>query len=303
MKTLTKLTAALLVFCLSACGSSTESSSSSDNQPAAETAVSEPAETKSEKKSSKDKGTPFLEEQVLFDQEGLKITASYKEQSGDPAIQIRFDNSTGKNLRALPLDMYINNYACNNHEGCDIPADNSKGTLVIRQRNLPSGLTAYGLKLENAEQFSVRYRIFDEDAESSTVFLDTPELEIALNPLEPTGLIRYDEGLELYNEDGLRIVGRYMSTDKDSRVICFVENNGSQTLTVDTASFIVNDIKLDGDYAEIPSGRMALLNMLGMYMLEENNIESVEDIKIAFSFYDENDQLIKTTDLYSIPVE
>jgi len=304
MKALTKLTAALLVFCLSACGSGT-SSSSSDNQTASETAVSEPAETKSEKKSSKDKGTSFLEDQVLFDQEGLKITASYAEKMNEPGILIRFENGTGKNLSAWKRLISVNNYVTMGIESIDIPASGNDSEIFFTSWYIPAGLAAYDMKIENAEQFSISFRIFDKDAGNGTVFLDTPDLEVALNPLNPTGLIKYDEGLELYNEDGVRIVGRYMEKEKGSRVICFVENNSGQQRHVLADSLTVNGNETDKEDEEtIPDGKMALLS-LGIFQedLDEYKIESIEDVKVALTISDENEEPIMETDLYSIPIE
>lgn len=99
-----------------------------------------------------------------------------------------------------------------------------------------------------------------------------------------------DDGMELYNENGIRIVGRYVEENTlwGAGVVLFVENTGDEDLVLSCESLSINGFMITPLYAQrINGGRVALSSITVLSSdLEENGIQTVEDVEMVFKGLD-----------------
>ncbi|MBQ9047540.1 MAG: hypothetical protein IJ120_06555 [Solobacterium sp.] len=309
MKRYVKMIAAVLALSLTACGGGTQTAekpAETQAETPAETAAAKTEEASPKQEKKKDKtaeDTPFLDEQVIWDQNDLKITASYEYSKRGPGISLSFDNSTGKDLRVMMRDFIINNYCVSLLVSTKVPDDNSGEPYSLTRVVLNEDLKNYGLELTNAEQMSISFRVFDQG--TNELLFDIPECEIKTNPVDPIGLVKFDEGTEVYNADGLRIVAKYADDNDDRRIIVFAENTGSEARAIAVSKVSVNGSDLEAlSGAKVLPGKMVVFTEYLNEGLLANKIDSVDEIQVSCAIYDElTAQPIAFTDPVQLPVK
>lgn len=121
----------------------------------------------------------------------------------------------------------------------------------------------------------------DWDQKTSTVILTSPKEET--DPASPTGLV-------LYDANGVKITYNGIETDMfgDINIKLLIENNTSSAILVQSRDTSVNGFMIDGFLSsEITAGKKANASLsLWKTYLDENEIESIEDLETVFIVMD-----------------
>ena len=95
-----------------------------------------------------------------------------------------------------------------------------------------------------------------------------------------------DEGKELVNKDGIRIVGKYVKNDEiwGKEIILFVENNTDKDITLYCDDLSVNGFMMTALLAKtVNAGKMSIVGIsLFSDDLQKNDIKEVKDIELKF---------------------
>lgn len=227
-----------------------------------------------------------IEEQVLFDLEGVVVTAKeYTHDSiwGD-GIKLLVENNRDENITVSCRNLVVNHYMVSNLFACDVAA----GKKVNKELNFSSSdLKAAGIT--SVGEVEATFHVYNSDS-WDTIF-DTDLVSIRTSAYDPSKFISNDSGKELYNEGGIRIVGKYVNEDSiwGTAIVLYVENNSDQTIVVNARDFSVNGFMLTPLFScTIFPGRMAMdeITLLSSEM-EENGIEAVHDVELSFHITDE----------------
>ncbi len=229
---------------------------------------------------------PTIEEAVVFDEDGIKITA--KEYTSDSiwgdGVKFLIENDTDQNIRVGCNALIVNNYMITDLFSTEVAA----GKKTNETMNLSSSqLKAAGIDVIG--QIEVYFHIYDSDTYDTIIDTDCILIKTSLYDQMDTTVD--DEGEVLYDEGGIKIVGKY-ADDSDfwgAAVLLYIENNSGRNISIRTDNVSINGFTFDSAIfsSTIYDGKRAYDDItLFSSELEENDIKSVEEVTLTFRIID-----------------
>ena len=232
-----------------------------------------------------DTGTITIEEQVLLDQDGIIVTA--KEYTTDSiwgdGIKLLIENNTEQNVTVGCNALIVNDYMISDLFASDVAAGKKANeTLYLSS----SELEAAGI--ETIGQIEIYFHVFDSDSWDS--LFDSDQVIIQTSAFEQMDIVPNDVGTELFNSDGIRIVGKTVdeNTFWGSAILLYIENKTDKNIVVSCEDLSVNGFMLQPLLSStVYAGKMSIDDItLFSNELEENGIESIDDVELSFHIYD-----------------
>lgn len=228
---------------------------------------------------------PSITEQVIVDQDGIVITATEYVEDGiwGEGIKLLIENTSDKNVGVSCNATIVNNYMIVDLFSASVAAGKKANeTLYLSS----SELEAAGIS--NVGQIELYFHVYDSD--SYDTLFDAPCAIIQTSEYDAMDTTSNDDGIELYNENGIRIVGKYVDENSfwGSAVLLYLENNSGNNVTVSCENMSVNGFMVAPYfYASIYDGKMAIeeITIFGSD-LEENGITTIEELELSFHVYD-----------------
>lgn len=255
-----------------AAGESTESASGTEESEA-ETEADTPAAV-----------TDTIEESVLLDQNGVKITAKSLDKSGwmGPELKILIENSTEKNLTVQVRDASVNGYIISTSMSEDVAAGKkANGEITFSNTSLKgSGVSTFA-------DMEFSFHIIDEEWET---YLDSEMITVRTAAAD-TYIQAYDDsGVEVFNSNGIRVVSKGLNSGDifGTGVVFYAHNDTDATVIISDRDCSVNGFMIDPSlYMEITPGKHAVDDMdFFASQLEENDITDINDIEFSLHIYD-----------------
>lgn len=260
----------------------TEVASEKESRQEAETSMAEESSKETENADSADIS---IEEQVLLEWEGVTITA--KGISDDmiygKGLDLLIENDTERNIGVGCNALIVNNYMINDLFSTTVAAGKRANETVYMTTNQ---LAAAGIT--NIGQIEIYFHFYDSDSyetlyDAECVTLQTSEY--ANMDTEPQ-----DEGYEVYNQDGIRIVGKYVDENSfwGTAVLLYIENTSGRNVGINCDNMSINGYMVTPFFSStIYDGKKTVDDITILSSdLEENSIETVEDIEVNFHIYD-----------------
>ena len=226
-----------------------------------------------------------IDEQVLLERDGLKITAKeYVEDSfWGEGIKILVENTSDKNLGVQCNAVIVNNYMISDMFACDVAAGKKSNETIYL---LSTELEAAGI--ENIGQIELYFHVYNSDT-YATLF-DSECITLQTSGFSDMDVTPDDVGAELYNENGIRIVGKVVDEDSfwGAAVLLYLENTCGKNVFVSCDNMSINGFMVDGYlYSQIYDGKMSIDEItIFQSDLDENDIDSVEEIELVFQIFD-----------------
>lgn len=228
-----------------------------------------------------------IEEQVLFEKDGLKVTATeYVVDSlwGD-GIKLLIENNGASDIGIGCTALIVNDYMISDLFSTTVAAG-KKANETLYLSN--SGLHAAGI--ENVGKVEVYFHTFDSD--SYMTISDIGCVTIQTSEFDSMDSTPNDEGQELYNENGIRIVGKYVDENSfwGAAVLLYIENNSGKNRIIQCDDMSINGFMITPYFSStVYDGKKAIDEITLMSSdLEENGITSIEDIELKFNIMDED---------------
>lgn len=228
-----------------------------------------------------------IEEQVLFEKDGLKVTATeYVVDSfwGD-GIKLLIENNGASDIGIGCTALIVNDYMISDLFSTTVAAG-KKANETLYLSN--SGLQAAGI--ENVGKVEVYFHIFDSD--SYMTISDIGCVTIQTSEFDSMDSTPNDEGQELYNENGIRIVGKYVDENSfwGAAVLLYIENNSGKNRIIQCDDMSINGFMITPYFSStVYDGKKAIDEITLMSSdLEENGITCIEDIELKFNIMDED---------------
>ena len=109
-----------------------------------------------------------------------------------------------------------------------------------------------------------------------------------------------DAGKELFNSNGVKIVGKYVDENSfwGAGVLLYIENNSGQNIIVQCDDMSINGFMVTPFFsADVYDGKKAIDDITIMSSdLENNGITSVDDIELVFKILSENFSTIEQSE-------
>lgn len=290
------LVLALMLFAMMAIGSGSSSGNSGSKTIVNDISDNDTIETDNSESTGKQESMILtIDEQVLVEQDGIKITAKeYVTDSvwGD-GLKLLIENNSDTNVTVGYNALIVNNYMIADYFSSAVAAGKkANDTLYISSSQLESaGITIIG-------QIEIYFNIYDSDSWDTIFEVDAVTLKTSeYNNMDVTP---NDTGAELYNANGIRIVGKVVD-DKSfwgTAVLLYLENKTGNKITVTCENMSINGFMVTPYFSSnIYDGKMAVDDITILSSdLEENDIESVDDVELSFHIYnpDTYDTIVDT---------
>ena len=264
----------------------TSSDSSGDNSATKNDANEEKQESKK----------VTIDEQVLFEKDGLKVTATeYKTDDiwGD-GINLLIENNSDQSIGLGCTALIVNDYMIFDLFSETIAAGKKSNEMMYLSS---SDLEAAGI--DNVGKIEIYFHTFNPDTYMPIDYLDCVTIETSAYDSYDT--TPNDAGQELFNSNGVRIVGKYVDENSfwGAGVLLYIENTSGRNVVVQCDNMSINGFMVTPYFsADVYDGKKAIADITIMSSdLEDNNITSVDDIELVFKILDaETYRSIETSD-------
>jgi len=254
-----------------------------ENKDAAEN--SEKADSEDEKKGAGKAGAVSIEEQVLYDQDGLKITA--KEYTTDDiwgdGIKILVENDTDQDIMLGCDALIVNDYMILDLFASEIAAGKKANETIYLSS---SELKAAGI--DTVGRIEIYFR--GSDATTYDTLFEKEGAVIETSAVGEMDTQANDDGMELYNEDGIRIVGKTVDENSfwGAAILLYIENDSGRDVGISVDDMSINGFMMTPYFStQVYDGKKSLDDIaLLSSELEENGIEAVDEVELKFHIYD-----------------
>ncbi len=267
--------------CISCAPSAPRQTSGTPSKPASaptSSAGSSSTASKNEEDSVK------VEETVLVDQDGIKITLKGIDMEGSflgPELKLLIENNTEQDFIVQARNSSINGYMIETTISEEVAVGKKSNTGLTFSK---SNMKACGIKTIADMEFS--FHIFTK--EGWDTILDTEQITVKTSAADGFNYQYNDSGETIYEADGIKIVSKGLS-DKDSifgpGLVLYIENSSEKDVTVQVRDESINGFMMDTIFSEdVLSGKRSIDAITFMNSsLEENGIDKIESIEFSFS--------------------
>lgn len=243
-----------------------------------------------------------ISEQLLLDQDGIKVTATEYVNDGflGDGLKLLIENNSDKDY-TLGCDALIVN---------DFMLSDLFSTTVAAGKKTNETLSMYSSELASAGIDTVgKVEIYFHayDSEWKTLFQDV-YTEVDTSAFDSMDTSVDASGTELYNSNGIRIVGKGVEEDSflGKSIPLYIENTSGQNVTVSVDDLSVNGFMLEPLFsATVYDGKKTLRSItLLSSELETNGITSIEQVELKFKLLNSKTyQTIAESDVVAFTAE
>lgn len=283
----------LALFAVMAMGSGSGSSNSSSDvkTPSSVTsggqdASSKPADSAAAPSNSSSAPETTIEEAVLLDQGGIKITAKSFNAKGTfgPEIKLLIENDSAKSITVQSRNTSVNGYMVETMMSADVAAGKKANDSLTIMR---SDLETAGISTVADIEFS--FHIFDSTTWDTII--DSDMVKIETSAAEGFTYSYDDSGDQVYNDNGVEIVVKGLSESGSwlgPAVVVYIYNSGSRDVTVQARDVSINGFMVESVFSsDVVAGKHAMDTITFLSSdLESNGIEKIESIELSFHVFD-----------------
>ncbi len=256
-------------------------------EEADEEQVEEPEEPEESKEPETGMEEVTIEEQVLVEQDGVKITATgmTEDTIWGEGVMLLIENDTDKNVRVGCTALIVNNYMITDLFSTSVAAGKKVNEAMYFTSNQ---LEAAGIT--NVGQIEIYFSIYDADTFKKLFDPERVVIETSAFDHMDTEAEAGVTGKELYNQDGIRIVGQYVDENSiwGAAVLLYIENTSGKNVQIGCDNMSINGFMVSPMFASTVYDGKKSFDDITIFSsnLEENGIETVEDIELNFNIYE-----------------
>lgn len=226
-----------------------------------------------------------IEEQEVLNQDGIVITAKeYVTDSiwGD-GISLLIENNSDKTVTIGCEALIVNNYMISDLFVSEVAAGKKANEVMYLSS---SGLRAAGI--DSVGQIEVYFYVYDSETYDRIFEADC--VTIRTSEFANMDTVADDAGSELYNSDGIRIVGKTVDENSfwGTAILLYCENNSGKNVGISVEEMSINGFMMNPLFSTtVFDGKMSISDITVFSSeLEENGIEAIEDVELKFHIYD-----------------
>ncbi len=229
-----------------------------------------------------------VKEQVLVDQDDVVITLkSLQEGFFGPEFLITTKNNRDREIAVGVSEITINGVMMQAMFPCEVrPGKESTDELSF-----------WDLHLERAgidviQTLELKFEVGDQETWDHIFFTDTIKIT---TDFDPSYVQTFDDsGLVAVEDDGVKIVVKTKVTTgmfDTSEILVYMENNTDGNIVVEVRDVTVNGLNIRPEFScGIVTGKKAFEALTFFdFTLEENGVESIDEIELQFYFRDISD--------------
>lgn len=225
-----------------------------------------------------------LAETVLFDQDGIRITATGLSTDSlfGPELNLLVENDSAQNIVVQPNYCMVNGYMMDGLLSADVAAGKkANDTLDF----LSNALARCGIETIT----DIELDLVVSDGDSWQTLYETGPVILQTSAAGQYTQTYDDSGEEIYNQNGIRVVVKSVNDDLFGMGIKFyLENNTDKAVIVNADNVSVNGYMMtDLFYSDLAPRSHAVdtLTLLGSE-LEDNHIDTITDAELSLQITD-----------------
>lgn len=242
-----------------------------------------------------------IEETVLVEENGIKITAKslVEDEFFGPEIKLLIENNSGKNLTFQCRNASVNGYMVDTMMSVDV-ADGKKANDSLTFSD--SDFEQCGI--ETIANIEMAFHIFT--TEDWDTYLDTDMIQLKTSATDEFVQTYDDSGEVAYEGNDIRVVIKGLSEDASIMgpgIVVYIENMGDKDITVQAREVSINGFMVDSIFScDVVAGKRAVDTITFMESdLEENEITEITDVELFFHIFGMEDwDTIVDTDVVRI---
>ena len=225
-------------------------------------------------------------EQVLFEQDGVKVTLQSINFDGwwGPELSLLLENDTAKAVTVQAMNMSVNGAMVDGFLSCDVAAD--------KKANDELTLSETELKMADIDvitDLSFYFNVYDSDSwetlfNTDTITIQTSAAGSYVQSFDKSGTVVLDQ-------NGVRITVQGLNSNESLwgvDVNVLVENNSGRSVYVQTDDVSVNGFMIYPYFScAVTDGKVAY-DMISFMQsdLDENNITEIDTVELIFHVFD-----------------
>lgn len=226
-----------------------------------------------------------IDEQVLIDQNNIVITAKeYVSDSiwGD-GVKVLLENNSDKDVMVSCNALIVNDYMITDLFASEIAAGKKANeTLYLSSTQLKAA------GIENVGKVEIYFHVYDSNTFDS--IFDTECVTIQTSEYANMDTTPNDSGTELYNEGGIRIVGKTVDENSfwGTAILLYCENNSGKNVGITVDDMSINGFMMSPFFSTTLFDGKKAIDEITVFSsdLEENGIEAIEEVELKFHIYD-----------------
>lgn len=241
-----------------------------------------------------------IEEQVLYDENDIKITATGMDDSiWGTELKLLIENNSSKTITVQARKCNVNGYMVTTMMSVDVASGKKANDSLTFET---SGLKECGIEQIATMEFS--FYIFDTETWDDIV--ETDMITVSTSIAEGYVQNYDDSGEVLVETDGVKIVGKGLSASDSfwgPGVILYIENNSDKNITVQVRDVSINGFMVTSSMSEdVLVGKKAISAVQFFSTdLESNGIDDITSVELYFHIFEaETFDTITETDVITI---
>lgn len=238
-----------------------------------------------ETEASEETSTVTIEEQVLYEGNDVKITATGLEDGlFGTELKLLIENNSSKSVTVQARNSIVNGFMVDTMMSADVAAGKKANDSLTFET---SGLKDCGIETIATMEFY--FHIMDTETWEGIVDTDT----IVVNTSVASTYVQEvdDSGEVLVDANGVKIIGKGLSANDSfwgPGVILYIENNSDKNVTIQVRDVSVNGFMIDSTMSEdVVAGKKAMSAVQFFSSnLEENSITDITDVELYFHIFD-----------------
>ena len=238
---------------------------------------------------NKDKGASSkisIEEQLLVDKNGIKITAT--EYTNDSiwgeGIKLLIENNTDTTYTVGCDALIVNDYMITDLFASEIaPGKKANETMYLSS----SALKAAGI--DTVGKVEMYFHALDFSDITKPLFKNE-FCEVKTSAFDNMDTTPNDAGIELYNNNGVKIVGKAVDEDSfwGTAILLYIENNSGINVGINVDEMSINGYMMNPLFSTTCYNGKKAINDITVFSsdLKDNNIEKIEEVELKFHIYD-----------------
>lgn len=226
-----------------------------------------------------------IEEQVLFEGNDIKITATGLEDGMfGTELKLLLENNSSKTVTVQARKANVNGFMVGTMMSVDLAAGKKANDALTFET---SGLKDCGIEQIATMEFSFNIM----DAETWEDIVNTETIVVNTSVASTYTQVVDDSGEVLVDTNGVKIIGKGLSASDSfwgPGVILYIENNSDKDVTIQTRDVSVNGFMVESSMSEeIVAGKKAMSAVQFFSTdLEENAITDITDVELYFHIFD-----------------
>lgn len=236
------------------------------------------------KESTEESAEVTIEEQVLYEENDIKITATGMEDGlFGTELKLLIENNSSKSVTVQARNANVNGFMVDTMMSADVAAGKKANNSLTFET---SGLKDCGIEAIATMEFS--FHIID--AETWDDIVNTDPIVVNTSIASTYTQAVDDSGEVLVDANGVKIIGKGLSTNDSfwgPGVIFYIENNSDKNITVQVRDVSVNGFMVDSTMSEdVVVGKKAMSAVQFFSTdLEENSITDITDVELYFHIF------------------